>query len=325
MTTIDNTEKKRFPPWIRRAWPSGPEVGFTKEVLQDLRLATVCQGARCPNRGECWGHRTATFMILGNTCTRHCAFCSVPSGRPEGPPDPSEPERVAEAVSRLGLRHVVVTSVTRDDLPDGGARQFAQLIAAVRARNPGTTVEVLTPDFAGSEEAIGMVMDARPEVFGHNIETVRALYPTLRGREYSYGRALQVLRTATMAGSATIIKSGFMVGHGETEDDVRTTLTDLRGAGCEAVTIGQYLKPDAKSRDVAEYLPPERFGTYEEEAYGLGFSFVVAGPFVRSSYRAEEMMRTCFARGRLRSRLEADGTPGPITGAVSEIKGGEKE
>lgn len=259
-------------------------------MVSRLGLHTVCQSARCPNQGECWKRRTATFMILGNVCTRNCAFCSVKSGRPEAL-DPDEPARVAEAVRELGIKHAVITSVTRDDLPDGGAAHFARTVEAVRAANPGTTVEVLVPDFLGDEAPVRTVLASVPEVFGHNIETVERLYDALRRRKITYRDALRVLETAAAHHSGSIVKSALMVGHGEEPAEVRATLRDLLAAGCEAVAIGQYLRPTPKQRRVTAFVPPEQFKEYEVLAYQLGFKFAIAGPFVRSSYRSEELLQ----------------------------------
>ena len=279
-----------FPDWIKRQWASGENSEFTKSIVSRLGLHTVCQSARCPNQGECWKRHTATFMILGNVCTRNCAFCSVKSGRPEAL-DPDEPARVAEAVRDLGIKHAVITSVTRDDLPDGGAAHFARTVEAVRAANPGTTVEVLVPDFLGDEAPVRTVLASVPEVFGHNIETVERLYDALRRRKITFRDALRVLETAAAHHSGSIVKSALMVGHGEEPAEVRATLRDLLAAGCEAVAIGQYLRPTPKQRRVTAFVPPEQFKEYEVLAYQLGFKFAIAGPFVRSSYRSEELLQ----------------------------------
>jgi lipoic acid synthetase len=297
--------KTSFPEWIRRNWASGENVQYTKDLVRDLELHTVCQSARCPNMHECWGRRTATLMLLGNLCTRNCRYCSVPSGRPAGEVDPEEPAHVAEAVRRMGLRHVVLTSVTRDDLPDGGAGHFAATIAAIRRVAPGTTIEILVPDFQGQPGAIRTVLAAGAEVFSHNIETVRRLHPTLRGPQVPYDVALDALRQGARYTPRPIVKSALMVGHGETPEEVRETLADLLEAGCDAVSIGQYLRPSKKQREVAEFVPQERFTEYEQWAYAMGFRFAVAGPFVRSSYRSDEMMDTPFARERVRAQRRA--------------------
>jgi lipoic acid synthetase len=292
---------QRFPEWIRRKWASGEDFEFTKELVGDLKLHSVCQSANCPNIGECWSRRTATLMLLGNVCTRNCRYCSVDSGRPEAL-DINEPSHVAEAVTQMQLRHVVITSVTRDDLDDGGSAHIAETIRRVKAVNPKTTVEILIPDFLGDRHAIETVLDAEPEVFSHNIETVESLYPTVRGRQFPYGEALKVLKIAAEHVSQPIVKSALMVGHGETPDEVRSTLQDLLTAGCEVVNIGQYLRPSGKQRPVAGYTTPHQFDTYEREAYAMGFQFAVAGPFVRSSYRSEAVMEQEFARTKLRAR-----------------------
>jgi lipoyl synthase len=287
----------RFPEWIRQKWASGGDFSFTKDLVTDLGLRTVCQSARCPNLGECWQRRTATFMVLGGACTRNCRFCSVPGGAP-APPDPGEPAAVAEAVKRMGLRHMVLTSVTRDDLPDGGAWHIAETVRVVRAANPETTTEVLVPDFQGDRAAIATVLEAGPDVFGHNIETVESLYPQLRDPGANYAGSLEVLRAARALAPEVIVKSALMVGHGETPEEVRQTLADLREAGCEAVCIGQYLRPSKAQRAVVEFVHPDQFAAYQEMAHALGFGFAVAGPFVRSSYRSDEMMDADFARER---------------------------
>lgn len=283
-----------FPAWIRRAWPSGTSHQEVKRLLGELHLHTVCQSAQCPNQGDCWSRRTATFMILGNVCSRHCLFCAVQPGRPAAV-DSREPDHVAEAVLRLALKHVVITSVTRDDLPDGGAEQFAQSILAIRTHSPATSIEVLTPDFSGNPVSLKRVLEADPEVFGHNIETVQRLHPVLRDRRSNYSMSLEVLASARALGTKSIVKSGLMLGCGETEAEVRQTLRDLRDAGCQAVTLGQYLQPTANHFPVTAFIPPYQFSAYEAMAYELGFAFAVAGPFVRSSYRSEELLSALHA------------------------------
>lgn len=291
---------RNFPEWIRRNWPSGQAHEEMKGLLDGLGLHTVCQSAHCPNQGECWGRRTATFMVLGNVCTRHCRFCAVNAGHP-APPDPFEPEHVAEAVHRLGLRHVVITTVTRDDLPDGGADHIALVLASVKAQNPGTTIEVLVQDFGGDAKAITRVLSAAPDVFGHNIETVERLHPILRDRRFSYRGSLETLGIAAENAGAIFIKSALMLGCGETEAEVASALADLLQAGCTVVSLGQYLQPTPKHFPVAEYLEPVRFKFYERMAYDMGFEFAVAGPFVRSSYRSEELLQAGVSRGRERT------------------------
>jgi lipoic acid synthetase len=284
---------RRFPPWIRKRIPAGDEAARVRRLLADLGLATVCSGAHCPNLAECYARGTATFLILGESCTRSCRFCAIPTADP-GSPREDEPEAVAEAAARLGLRHVVVTSVTRDDLADGGAGHFARTIRAVRARLPQVVVEVLTPDFQGSRAALDAVLDARPDIFNHNVETAPRLYPAIRP-EADYRRSLEVLayvkRQAEARGLKTWTKSGLMMGLGETPDEVRGVLGDLREAGCDIVTIGQYLSPSAAHAPVARFVEPGEFEAWEAEARAMGFRAVASGPFVRSSYEAERVFQ----------------------------------
>jgi lipoic acid synthetase len=279
----------RLPSWLKRPLPAGNGNAFTQSLLEDLRLETVCENAKCPNRPECWSRRTATFMILGNVCTRPCSFCSVPKGAPLSVED-DEPARVAEAAVRLGLKHVVITSVTRDDLPDGGADHFARCVIAIRARMPGVAVEVLTPDFLGDAAAIDRVTDVGPDVFNHNIETVPRLYRVARGRA-EYTRSLELLDRVKQRAPRTVTKAGLMLGIGETIDELFDVLADLRAIRCDVITLGQYLAPTLKqSIPVARYVPPEEFDTIAATARLMGFRQVVAGPFVRSSYHADEMV-----------------------------------
>jgi len=276
-----------LPAWLKRALPRGNENFFTHELLRELRLETICESGRCPNRSECWARRTATFMILGNVCTRPCGFCSVPRGEPEALED-DEPARVAEAAARLGLKHVVITSVTRDDLPDGGADHFYRCILAVRQRT-GAVVEVLTPDFLGNTQAIDRVLEAQPEVFNHNTETVPRLYKKVRGRA-DYQRTLDLLDRVKRRSPHTTTKSGLMLGLGETTEELLDVLADLRDVGCDMLTLGQYLAPTLKHIPVSRYLRPEEFDTLGTLARSLGFRQVASGPFVRSSYHADEMV-----------------------------------
>lgn len=278
-----------FPPWIKRRFPPQGEWEEVQLLLRNLALHTVCESARCPNLGECFRRGTATFLILGDTCTRNCRFCAVRKGVPL-PPDPEEPGRVAEAARSLGLRHVVVTSVTRDDLPDGGATHFARTIQAVRRVLPQATVEVLVPDFLGSEEALSIVLSAHPDVLNHNVETVPRLYPLVRPQA-DYERSLELLQRARKYSPTLLVKSGLMVGLGEAQEEVEAVLRDLKGAGCDVVTIGQYLRPSMRHLPVIEFVPPQTFEYYRECALRLGFQGVASGPFVRSSYRAEEFVR----------------------------------
>jgi len=259
---------------------------FTSSVIADLKLETVCESAKCPNRTECWSQQTATFMILGNVCTRPCGFCSVPKGKTEAL-EHDEPERVAEAAERLGLKYVVITSVTRDDLPDGGAEHFYRCVLAVRERT-GATIEVLTPDFLGKTAAIDRVIEARPEVFNHNTETVPRLYHRVR-RNAEYQRTLDLLARVKQRAPDMKTKSGLMLGLGETIEELFDVLADLRGVGCDMLTLGQYLQPSPAHLPVERYLPPEEFDEIGARARTLGFSLVASGPFVRSSYHAGEM------------------------------------
>jgi lipoic acid synthetase len=279
--------RPRLPLWLRGRLPTSETFARTQALVGELNLHTVCQSAQCPNHWECWSRGTATFMIGGDRCTRACAFCAVTTAKPL-PLDLDEPGRVAEAARRLGLRHVVITSVARDDLPDGGAEHFRRTIEAVRASNPATVIEVLTPDFLDRDASIACVLSARPRVFNHNLETVRRLTPTVRSRA-TYDRSLRVLRKArVMADGETLTKSGLMLGLGETEAEVLTALTDLRAAGCELLTLGQYLQPSRRHLPVVEYLSPERFAWFGARARELGFQHVASAPRVRSSYHAEQ-------------------------------------
>src|SRR5690242_20108896 len=282
LPTVDSAAPaRRLPSWLKRKLPHGNGNFFTQELLRELRLETVCENARCPNRPECYSRRTATFMILGNVCTRPCGFCSVPRGEPLELED-DEPERVAEAAARLGLRHVVITSVTRDDLADGGADHFYRCVVAVRRRT-GAAVEVLTPDFLGDPTAIDRVLDARPEVFNHNLETVPRLYRKVRGRA-EYRRSLDLLERVKRRAAGVVTKSGLMLGLGETADELFEVFADLRAVGCDVLTLGQYLAPTLKHIPVARFVPPAEFDRLADLARLLGFQQVVAGPYVRSSY-----------------------------------------
>jgi len=286
---------RRLPSWLKKPLPSGNGNFFTDHLLRELHLETVCENARCPNRPECYARRTATFMILGNVCTRPCGFCSVSKGTPD-PLEDDEPERVAEAAARLGLKHVVITSVTRDDLPDGGADHFARCIVAVRRRT-GAAVEVLTPDFLGDTGAVDRVLAARPEVYNHNVETVPRFYKKVRGRA-EYQRSLDLLAHVKQQTAEIVTKSGLMLGLGETYEELFEVLADLRAVECDTLTLGQYLAPTLKHVPVARYLPPEEFDAIAASARTLGFRKVVAGPFVRSSYHADEMVEARASANR---------------------------
>jgi len=261
-----------------------------KSLLREGRLHTICEEAHCPNIGECWGRGTATFQILGDTCTRACRYCDVHSGKPDAQPDPLEPLRLAQAAAQMGLSHVVVTSVDRDDVPDRGAGHYAATIRALRRKLPEASVEILTPDFLGvEEEALRTVLEARPDVFGHNIETVRRLHPRMRGAKASYSKALWLLRRVKqLAEYGVMTKSGIIVGLGETNDEVVETMRDLREHGVDVVTIGQYLRPSPKHADIDRWVHPDEFRWFREQGEALGFGSVFSGPLVRSSYRADE-------------------------------------
>lgn len=278
-----------MPPWLHKRIPASGSLEATRKLLQELKLNTVCESALCPNLGECFARRTATFMILGRVCTRNCRFCAVEGGQPELV-DPEEPRRVAEAAARLGLKHVVVTSVTRDDLPDGGAGQFAATIQALREKLPYAIIEVLTPDFQGERKAIASVVEAQPHIFNHNVETVPRLYPLVRP-EADYRRSLEVLRTVKELAPGIYTKSGLMVGLGETREEVEQVMADLREVNCDILTIGQYLRPSPQHLEVKEFIPPEVFDYYAEAGRKMGFLYVASAPFVRSSYNAAEFSR----------------------------------
>ena len=272
----------RLPRWLKREVPKGNANHFTANLLEELRLETVCDNARCPNRMECYSQKTATFMILGNVCTRPCGFCAVSRGRPEAL-EGDEPERLAEAAHRLGLKHVVITSVTRDDLPDGGADHFHRCIQAVRERT-GATIEVLTPDFIDNDDAVRCVVAARPEVFNHNTETVPRLYRRVRGPKSNYQWTLHLLKRIKELDPTIKTKSGLMLGLGETEEEVLEVLADLRGVDCDFLTLGQYLQPsETRYLRVVRYVTPEEFDRLGELARAMGFSQVASGPFVRST------------------------------------------
>ena len=274
------------PKWLRAPAPVGANYRELKGLIERLRLHTVCESAACPNVGECWNHRTATFMILGNVCTRRCGFCAVEKGAPL-PVDYDEPRRVAEAVAAMGLRFAVITSVNRDDRSDGGAELFALTIRAIRERNPGCGVEVLTPDFQGNLAAVETVLEAAPEVFNHNTETVPRLYRQVRlGARYE--RSLDVLAHAKRIALSIPTKSGLMLGLGETPDEVLQVMRDLRASRVEILTLGQYLRPSPRHLPVVRYVPPEEFDSLRAEGYAMGFTHVEAGPLVRSSYHADQ-------------------------------------
>ena len=280
---------RQRPEWLKVRLPMGPQVEELRRLMRSKSLHTVCEEAHCPNMAECWGAGTATFMILGDTCTRSCGFCAVKTGRPLAL-DPAEPAHVGDAVARMGLRHAVVTSVNRDELPDGGAAMFAATIREIRRRSPGTTVEVLTPDFRGDSDALDAVLAARPEVMAHNVETVPRLYPRVRPQAV-YERSLEVLRRTKERAPDLFCKTGIMVGLGESEDEVRATMRDVRAQGTDVLTIGQYLRPSPMHLPIERYWTPEEFARSRDAGVAMGFRHVESGPLVRSSYHAERALR----------------------------------
>ena len=284
---ILQTPRPRLPPWFKVNVREGPNYQDIRRLTGSLGLHTICEEARCPNVWECWNSRTATFLILGDICTRRCHYCAVTTGRPL-PLDEAEPERVAEAIRILGLRHAVITSVNRDELPDGGAGIFAETVRAIRRQLPSCTIEVLIPDFMGDESALATVLAARPHILNHNIETVPRLFPSVRPQG-KYARSLQLLTAASELGAVT--KSGLMVGLGETNDEVPAVMQDLRRAGASILSIGQYLQPTMAHWPMMRFYEPEEFQRFKEEGLALGFQHVESGPLVRSSYHAEEGAR----------------------------------
>jgi lipoyl synthase len=306
-----------FPHWLRKALPRSGRGAAVESTLRDLSLHTICEEARCPNRGECYERGTATFLILGDTCTRGCRFCAVKKGIP-APPDPAEPDRVAEAVERLALRHVVITTVTRDDLPDGGAEHFAKVVRAVRER-AGACVEVLASDFDGSLAALGILLDARPDIFNHNLETVPRLYRRVRPGS-DYRRSLEVLRAADLRRPRGLTKSGIMLGLGEEREEVLAVCRDLREVGVDFLTLGQYLSP-GPLLPVERFVPPGEFLDHERAARAMGFRDVFAGPYVRSSYMAERALRR-FEGARTEGAVPFPAVPFPAVPFPEKPGGG---
>jgi lipoyl synthase len=276
----------RFPSWLHRKLPKGSNLWQTGEVLTQNRLHTVCEEAKCPNLLECWSRKTATFLIMGKECTRSCGFCSIDFSKQPKSLEADEPQRVAQSVLELGLKHVVITMVARDDLADGGASHLAEVVAEIRKQVPSATIELLTSDFSGNEEALKIVMDAKPEIFNHNIETVRDLTPRVRHKA-TYDRTLNVLRFVKRTQSSSLVKSGMMVGLGETNEQVEETLRDLSATGCDIVTIGQYLQSDNRKLRVKAFVHPDQFKAYEQFGRSIGIKHMYCGPFVRSSYNAD--------------------------------------
>ena len=285
----------RKPPWLKVRAPGGPNYVDVKRLMRDLALHTVCEEARCPNVGECWEHRAATFMVLGDVCTRNCTYCAVAHGTPAAY-DPDEPRRLAEAVAQLGLQHVVITSVDRDDLPNGGAEIFARCVAEIRQRTPDISIELLIPDFKGSDDALGLVIDARPDILNHNLETIERLYRIARpgGR---YGRALRLLRRARELAPDSLTKSGLICGLGEEWDELLGAMRDLRAQDVDILTVGQYLRPSAQHLPVARYYTPQEFSELRGHGLAMGFRHVESGPLVRSSYHAWDQARQAAAAG----------------------------
>jgi lipoic acid synthetase len=287
VTTTESKTRPRLPEWLRIKLPTSDNFAQTRNLLGELKLHTVCESAQCPNHWECWEKGTATFMIAGDRCTRACGFCAVSTAKPLAL-EADEPLRVAEATRRMKLKHVVITAVARDDIADGGAEHFRQTIDAVRKLNPKTVIEVLVPDFQDSDESIGMVLAANPDIFNHNLETVRRLTPEVRHRA-TYDRSLSVLKKVKdRRGKTMFTKSGMMLGLGELEAEVLAALRDLRAAGCDILTLGQYLQPSLKLLPVKEFVSPEKFAEYKVRAEEMGFVHVASGPMVRSSYHADE-------------------------------------
>ncbi len=283
----DKVSRERKPDWLKTALQGGEEFSSVAQLVRKNALATICSSGLCPNRAECWSHRRATLMIMGDICTRSCRFCATKTGKPL-PLDRDEPERVARSIHAMGLKHAVVTSVTRDDLPDGGAAHWAATVNAIRQHNPGTTIEVLIPDMDARKELLDIILSSSPDIVGHNVETVRRLTPTVRSRA-KYGTSLEVLKMIASAGFRA--KSGIMLGMGETRDEILETLDDLRAAGCSIVTLGQYLRPSVKHIPIAEYITPGEFDRLGGEARARGFDYVASGPLVRSSYMADEALK----------------------------------
>lgn len=283
----EHRNKLAKPPWLKRRIPSGATYQEIRRLIQETHLHTVCQEACCPNLGECFSQGTATFLILGDRCTRNCRFCAVAHG-PKEPPDPEEPIHVADAVDLMKLRYAVVTSVTRDDLPDGGASIFAETIRRIREKSPGTRVEVLIPDFCGNSESLRIVIEARPDVLNHNVETVPRLYASVRPQAV-YQRSIDLLRTAHQMDPLILTKSGLMLGLGERTEEIHQVLNDLLETGCSILTLGQYLQPSVEHLPVARFVTPEEFEELRKKALEMGFQEVASGPFVRSSYHAQEI------------------------------------
>ncbi len=290
------------PSWLKVRAPSGDNYSRIKEMMGELKLATVCQEAKCPNIGECWSGGTATFMLMGEVCTRGCRFCHVKTGNPKGAIDELEPEKVAYSISKMGLEYVVITSVNRDDLPDEGASHFSRTISTVKKLDPKLIVEVLTPDFKGNRELVAQLVASKPDVFAHNIETVERLTPGVRDPRAKYRQSLDVLKMVKEIDPTRYTKSSIMLGLGETAEEITQALKDLRAVGCDIVTFGQYLQPTKRHLKVIEYVTPEKFAEWQKIAEDMGFLYVASGPLVRSSYRAGEF----FMKGVIEKNRQAE-------------------
>ena len=298
--SIHSTQSLRKPAWLKTPLPAGEKYFHIRRLMNSLNLATVCKEAGCPNIGECWSGGTATIMLMGEVCTRGCRFCNVKTGNPKGVLDKEEPIKVAKAVSQMNLDYIVLTSVDRDDLPDEGAEHFADTVIKLKTRLPNLLVEVLTPDFKGRKDCIQKIVSAKPNVFAHNLETVERLSPRVRDRRAGYQQSLQVLKTAkTLSNGQIYTKSSLMLGLGEKDLEVQKALTDLRDAGCDIITFGQYLRPKKRHLPVEEYITPQKFQEWKQTALDLGFLYSASGPLVRSSYRAGELfMKSLIHKGK---------------------------
>jgi lipoic acid synthetase len=318
---VSRSPREPKPAWLKVRAPGGESYARLKQTLRRLDLNTVCEEARCPNIGECWGAGTATVMLLGHTCTRGCRFCAVTTGNPRGAVDPREPEHVARALASLDLNYVVLTMVDRDDLLDGGAAQVAQAVTALKRRRPDMLVETLVGDFGGRNADIDSILDAKPDVFAHNIEVVRRLTPSIRDQRCSYDLSLRVLRYAKERAPALFVKSSVMVGIGEQDSEVLETLCELSSAGVDIVTLGQYLRPTPKHAAVSRYVEPSKFDEFLRHAEALGFAYVASGPLVRSSYHAAE----AFVRARLETGQGGGATQRPRTSGRTDVVGGDRQ
>ena len=305
----DAAKKIPKPDWLKVRAPSGENYTRIKELSSELKLATVCQEARCPNMGECWSGGTATFMLMGEVCTRGCRFCHVKTGNPKGKIDPFEPEKVAYSISQMDLEYVVITSVDRDDLEDQGAGHFARTVQTIKKLDPELIVEILTPDFRGVKELIWQIVDSKPDVFAHNIETVERLTPKVRDPRATYKQSLEVLAEVKRHDPTRYTKSSIMLGLGETDTEIIQALKDLRAVDCDVVTFGQYLQPTERHLKVIEYVTPEKFAEWQKIAEGMGFLYVASGPLVRSSYRAGEF----FMKGIVKKNQKLNESKNEVT------------